>query len=246
MRLLVKLRATTNVKNQTQYNKNVQGLVYNILRGSEFNCHDESGYRFFSFSNIFPSKFENGDIRNGDIRNLIISSPNDRFISYLKEQLEYLQNIQIGWMKFRVEYASKLNIILPHHMFSLITQTPIVINIRKYRYEELGYTVNNGYDSAYWRHDKPLKLFVTQLHDNLVKKYNAYQGSDNDVEVEFTRFRFLREAATRLDQKNIKIGSKWEFIFPQSSPILQFGFDAGFGESASLGFGFMNLRMMNN
>ena len=84
-----------------QYHHYVQGLIYNTLRGSVYDNHDKLGYKFFSFSNIFPSD----DLQKNDLRNLIISSPSNDFISYLQEQLEYVSNnIRIGRMKFKIDH----------------------------------------------------------------------------------------------------------------------------------------------
>ena len=91
-RLLVKLRATDDSRYEMEYHRHVQGLIYNLLLGSAYDNHNKQGYKFFTFSNIFP--FSN--MRKNDQRNLMISSPSDDFVSYTKEQLEYLQDIRIG------------------------------------------------------------------------------------------------------------------------------------------------------
>jgi CRISPR-associated endoribonuclease Cas6 len=121
MRLLIKLRSTENNPYEMEYHLNIQGLIYNILRGSEYDNHDKLGYKFFSFSNIFP--FD--DLQKNDLRNLIISSPNNDFISYLQEQLEYdSNNVRIGRMKFKIDYSDKLNVTLPQQYFFLQLVTP--------------------------------------------------------------------------------------------------------------------------
>jgi CRISPR-associated endoribonuclease Cas6 len=83
-RLLIKLRATEDTNYEMEYHHDLQGLIYNILRGSEYDNHNEKGYKFFTFSNIFPFS----DLRKNDLRTLLISSPNGDFISYVKEQLD--------------------------------------------------------------------------------------------------------------------------------------------------------------
>jgi CRISPR-associated endoribonuclease Cas6 len=99
-RLLIKLLASHDSHYEMAYHKDVQGLIYTLLRGSAYDNHNKQGYKFFTFSNIFP--FSN--IRKNDQRNLMISSPNEDFVSYVKEQLEYLQDIRLGQMKFKVDY----------------------------------------------------------------------------------------------------------------------------------------------
>ncbi len=118
MRLLLKLRAVENTRYEMEYHHDLQGLIYNILRGSYYDNHNKQGFKFFTFSNIFLFY----DLQKNDIRNLMISSPNDDFISYLKEQFDYIQQVRIGQMKFKIDYSDKLNIILPRDdMFTLIT-----------------------------------------------------------------------------------------------------------------------------
>jgi CRISPR-associated endoribonuclease Cas6 len=238
-----------NTQYEMEYHHDLQGLIYNILRGSDYDNHNKQGYKFFTFSNIFPFY----DLQRNDMRNLLISSPNDDFISYLKEQFDYIQHIRIGQMKFKVDYSDKLNIILPRDdVFTLITATPILSKIHRYRYEEVGaQELVNGYDAAYWRSNHPVELFITQLENNLIKKYNQYHGLENAKIVQrnpvFYRSRFLKQVSTKLVlgrdiQKVPVIGTTWEFDFGKSSPWIQFALDAGLGELNSMGFGFMNLK----
>lgn len=215
------------------------------MRGSDYNTHDKQGYKFFTFSNIFPIN----DIQKNDIRNLIVASPNDTLISYIKEQLDYIRNIRIGQMKFRIDRTDKLNIV-PKCPFTLITATPIVAKIHKYRYEQIGaQDLVNGYDAIYWRSNHPVQLFIEQLEDNLVKKYNQYHGLENkkeDKETLFYRFRFLRQVCRRLTFSKRptipQIGTLWEFDIFENTKLIQFGIDTGFGQMNSLGFGFMNVK----
>lgn len=159
-RLLVKLRATDDSRYEMEYHRDVQGLIYNLLRGSAYDNHNKQGYKFFTFSNIFP--FSN--MRKNDQRNLMISSPSDDFVSYVKEQLEYLQDIRIAQMKFKIEHCNKIDMKLPEYdTFSLITATPIITRIHRYRYEEAGAVdLVNGYESIYWRSNHPVDLFINQ------------------------------------------------------------------------------------
>lgn len=254
-RLLIKLRARDDSRYEMEYHRDIQGLIYNLLRGSNYdNYHDKPGYKFFTFSNIFP--FSNINIRKNDMRNLIISSPKDDFISYLKQQLEYLQDIRIGQMKFRVDYCNEVDIRLSEHdTFSLITATPIIMRIHRYRYEEAG-AINlvNGYKSIYWRKNHPVELFINQLENNLVKKYDEYYHRLEDDKAEersplpvFYSYKFLKQIATKVStgaglQKVTVIGTNWQFLLNGASELVRFALDTGLGELNSLGFGFMNMK----
>lgn len=250
-RLLIKLRATHDSRYETEYHKDLQGLVYSLLRGSAYDNHNNHGYKFFTFSNVFPFS----EIRKNDQRNLIIASPNEDFISYFKEQLEYLQDIRIGQMKFKVDYCNKLDIKLPDYdTFNLITGTPIITRIHRYRYEEAGaLELVDGYDSIYWRSNHPVELFINQLEDNLVKKYDEYHHRlEEDYEPQerspvFYSCKFLKQIATKVStgtdlQKATVIGTNWQFLFNGASELARFALDTGLGELNSLGFGFMNVK----
>jgi CRISPR-associated endoribonuclease Cas6 len=174
-RLLVKLKADNDARCEAEHHKQLQRLVYHLLYGSEYaGIHDKQGYKFFSYSSIFPF----ADLKKGDSRNLLISSPNSRFISFLKEQLDYLHEITIGAMKLKIESCRKFDIVLNRLCsFSLITGTPIISRIHHYRYEQANaLQLVNGYDSIYWEVSHSLTLFLHQLEDNLYKNYNEYFG----------------------------------------------------------------------
>lgn len=248
-RLLIKLQATHDSRYETEYHKDVQGLIYSLLRGSSYDNHDKQGYKFFTFSNIFP--FFN--IRKNDQRNLIISSPNDDFVSYVKEQLEYLQDIRIGQMRFKVDQCNRLGIKLPEDdSFGLITGTPIIIRIHRYRYEEVdALDLVTKYKSIYWRRNHPVDLFINQLEGNLVKKYNDYHNTQDSEPQErsplFYSYKFLKQVATRISAgpnlpKATVIGTNWLFLLNGASELAGFALDAGLGELNSLGFGFMNVK----
>jgi CRISPR-associated endoribonuclease Cas6 len=248
-RLLIRLHATDDSRYEMEYHKDVQGLIYNLLRGSAYDNHNKQGYKFFTFSNIFP--FSN--MRKNDQRNLMISSPSDDFVSYVKEQLEYLKDIRIAQMKFKVDYCTKIDMKLPEYdTFSLITATPIITRIHRYRYEELGAVdLVNGYKSIYWRSSHPVDLFINQLEDNLVKKYNEYHHRLEDEPEErspvFCSYKFLKQIATKVSsgiglQKATVIGTNWQFLLNGTSDLVRFALDTGLGELNSLGFGFMNVR----
>ena len=243
-RLLIKMRSKQSSAYEMEYNYHIQGLIYRLLRGSIYDGHDNQGYKFFCFSNIFPFN----DLRKNDQRNLIISSPNHEFISYLHQQLDYDNNIDIGNMRFKVDYCDRLNVTIPSHnqSFSLITGTPIITRIRKQKYE--GIEQLKSYEYVYWRMDHPIDLFITQLEDNLIKKYNDYFGSNIERQPIFERCKFMKQVSTRLRmganhcKQATLIGTTWEFFFEEANPLIQFALDAGLGELGSMGFGFMNLR----
>lgn len=251
-RLLLRLNAAKDTKYEREHHKQVQGLIYSLLSGSRFgDIHDKNGYKFFNYSDLFP--FSISDLRQGDRKNLLISSPNCNLITYLTEQLSYLNEIEIGRMKFRIDYCKKFDLVLSNYnVFSLITGTPIVTRIHREKYAEAGaLDLVNGYDQIYWRVTHPVHLFINQLQDNLVRKYQEFYELDSKTERVtdpiFHSSKFLKQVATELftDKYNTKritiIGTNWKFKFSGATPLLQFALDCGLGERNSLGFGLMNV-----
>ena len=248
-RLLLKLKTANETKYEPEHHRQVQGLIYDLLRGSDYSkLHDKKGFKFFAYSNIFPFF----DLHVGDIRNLIISSPSRGFISYLKDQLGYLREIEVGCMKFKIDYCRKFYIILSHYgSFGFITGTPIILRNYRSVYEE-GKTNNDNNREIYWTSNYPVDLFLKQLEDNLIKKYNEFYGFEAQTTKEkygsiFYKPRLLKEVATRIfmnktsKSRTVVIGTNWKFSFDECTPLLQFALDCGLGERNSMGFGFMNL-----
>ncbi|MEM3191332.1 MAG: CRISPR-associated endoribonuclease Cas6 [Candidatus Parvarchaeota archaeon] len=168
--------------------------------------------------------------------------------------------ITIGSMKFKIDYVDKLDVRLPGNSpFTLITGTPIIIRIPREKYKAYGIDPKGRYDYVYWRSDHPIDLFISQLENNLRKKYAEYFGFGNDntagLNVNgmerppflFQKFKFKKQVSTRVPMKGfdqVVIGTVWEFGFEAdvNRDMIQFALDVGLGERNSLGFGFLNLN----
>jgi CRISPR/Cas system endoribonuclease Cas6 (RAMP superfamily) len=96
MRLLLQLKAAKDQIYENSYNRNIQAFVYNLLKDTQYdylhdvkkltkNHSDDDRHIIpFCFSSIFPY----GTMKCGHIRNLIISSPDECFISVLQKKNE--------------------------------------------------------------------------------------------------------------------------------------------------------------
>ena len=254
MRLLIKLLCTESGPYEFQYHYHLQAFIYNLLRDSKYqHLHNKAGYKYFCFSNIFPAT----RINENDIRTFVISSPDSQFISFLLDSVVTSNyKIKIGRMKFKIDSASKLDVKIPTNLpFCLITGTPIIIRISREKYKEYGIEPSKNYDYLYWRTEHPIELFMSQIKNNLLKKYNEYFGLDdygwrsNDMNSFplFQKFKFKKQISTKVVMKNTEqtiIGTLWEFEFEgwENRKLIQFALDTGLGERNSLGFGFMNVR----
>lgn len=255
MRLLIRLRCAEDGPYEMQYHYHLQGFIYRLLKGSKYDyLHDKGGYKFFCFSNIFPAQ----TLKKGDLRTLMISSPDEGFIEHIHVALlHWNDDIRIGSMAFRITSIDKLEIKLTTP-FTLITGTPILLRIPREKYQDYCVEPKGQYDSVYWRNDHPIELFVSQLENNLMKKYAEYFGFNTDhslIENEeeqqrlhtgISKFKFKKQISTRVPMKGfdqIVIGTMWEFEFDSDANVdmVKFALDSGLGERNSLGFGFMNV-----
>jgi CRISPR-associated endoribonuclease Cas6 len=248
MRLLVELRALCDCVYDLMYHHKLQGFLYRLLAGSTYaGLHDRRGYKFFCFSNIFPSL----DMQEGDLRRFLVSSPDTGLIEVLVKQLDKLQHsgerVNVGEMSFSVKGVLVLEPRVGRSCV-LAAGTPIVVRIPRANYARYGIEPPEDYEYVYWRKQYPFDAFVRQLEDNLFKKYNTFYNTRLESFPIFEQFTFQKQVCNHLviDGREVKIfGGIWRFptsgLSEERWRILQFGLDSGFGELNSAGFGFMNL-----
>ncbi|MBD3203182.1 CRISPR-associated endoribonuclease Cas6 [Candidatus Woesearchaeota archaeon] len=244
MRLLLKLRAEKDFSYDKKYFHKLRGFLYSLLDGTEYNPHNNESYKHFCFSNVFPVK----DFKKGDIRNLLISSPDKNFLRFLCGRLyeikQFKEDICIGEYFFRLAAVNYVKTFIDSSV-ELITGTPIVIRIPKYNYKKYGIKSKRPYE--YWRKEYDFTAFIKQLTENLIKKYNdIYDENIKDINL-FQEFIFKKEVCVhRIENgKEVKtVGSLWKFKFDHLDKlhrkILWVGLESGFGGLNSSGFGFMN------
>jgi CRISPR-associated endoribonuclease Cas6 len=176
--------------------------------------------------------------------NLIVSSPNDKLIEEISNQLSQLiethSSIQIGATKFDLQNLMfPLKIITSAHIWIRIPQQKVI--------RELG-SNSVFFREVYWRDNYPMSLFIEGLESNLDKKYRDYTTlgiKKNTNDSLFTEYSFKKQVSTKIhmhDTDVIVIGSLWELGFSQyiDESVQIFVLDCGLGERNSLGFGFVN------
>ena len=262
MRLLVKMEAISNSKYDKEYHYNLQGFIYGLIKKSSYHdVHDKKGYKFFCFSNIFPVK----DLRIGEEFNLLISSPDLKFIDNIEETIKRRiitnSKIQIGSMVFQIESTKRFEYNFNQgSLVTMITGTPIIVRIPRDKYKEYQINPPVNYDYIFWKNTHPVNLFIQQIENNLLMKYSLYYKNDIVLNINknfrgidynktfIQQFRFKKQIATKINMKgssHIIIGSLWEFTFniDINREVFRFVLDVGLGERNSLGFGFMNIKV---
>ncbi len=205
------------------------GLIWNILRGTPYEIlHDQRGFKFFTFSEVFPF----GDFKEGEPKYLIVSSPDRKLIETIAEKLDGGYKAHLGAHHVVLELENVFQ-LKPKGIWE--SGSPVVIRL------------DNG---RYWREDQnTLGEFIKHLEQNAVAKYKAYTGEDFDLEFPlFERYEFMKavvHAFKKRTRENVMIiGSKWRFGLPRDwrkyKEFYSFLLDCGIGEKNAMGYGFVN------
>ena len=230
MRLILKMKAKKFMPYSEVNRHTVQGFLYSLLQDTEFSeLHNRKGFKFFTYSNIFPIN----DFFPDKEKTLIVSSPSKKLIEAFYEGLKDKNHIYLSDTPLKIVEV-KIFSIKPTGKF--ITATPIVVQKKPgvYISFEQGDTV---------------ELFLERIKENAIKKYNAFYDDELSLEEElFDLLKFYKEVAMILkkdDKEFTVIGSLWSLLqkrIPKGyGKFYRFILDCGLGEKNSLGFGFLNV-----
>lgn len=240
MRLFLKLKSTGNASESSISKYTIQGMLYSSLGETRFSSlHDQKGFKFFTFSDLFPS----GDFKENVFKNLIVSSPNKELIEawytyFISKKYVYLSNLPLEIIevsKFEIEPSENYE-----------SGSPIVLF--KNKYENTYFSFKRG-DS--------LQYFLSRLKENALKKFNAYYNDQYSFEEPiFNRLILKKEIVIqnkiKLSNKGqnsekvpLIVGTVWlqlgkDTIEKDEKKLYRFIMDCGLGEKNSLGFGFIN------
>ena len=233
MRLIIKLTSTIDMPYENVNNVQIQGLIYNLLDQTIYQYkHDVKGFKFFTFSNLFPVS----DFKKGESKTLIITSPDKHFIQTIYQKLKKTDYIRLGRKPFRMKHV-KIHKKWKHiHAFQ--TATPTVL----YEDNELGRYFSfkqKGYN---------FKWFFDRLKENALKKYNIFYTDEYELEGDlFNSYHFRKEVAHRIkfhqESNFLVIGSQWRQLEVNpdvDNKFYKFLIDTGLGEKNSLGYGCLN------
>lgn len=232
MRLKITLVPLEEFSYKEITNYTLQGFIYSLLKGSEFDrLHGQKVFKFFCFSNMFPIT----DYKKGEPKHLLVSSPNKYLIDTLESNLEKAELFRIGIHMFQLDGKKSFDLKLKHRWE---TATPIVLQ-------------KDSKKSIYFsfERDKDMGFFLSRLKENSLKKYNMFYNKEYNFEGPiFDRMKFRKELPISLRKTKkefVIIGSLWKVIekvkySKQDIDFYKFLFDCGLGEKNSLGFGFVN------
>jgi len=243
MRLVASLISKRDQVYDKDYYHKLSSFVYNLLRGTDYDSLHSHGSKFFSFNGVYP--YGDGNIKKGDKKVVVFSSPDESFISLLEEEIQKLPEIKIGNMTFRLDDVRKKKVTL-YGKSTILNRTPLIVRIPSRNLAMVGYEPK--YEYVYWRKGYPVGLFLKQVTVGIYKKYNSFYGKDLEVRPLFRHIELKKTVAVkmRFDIEPITvIGSFWKFstfgLDRVRREVLKFGIECGFGELNAQGFGFVDV-----
>ncbi|MGC9166160.1 MAG: CRISPR-associated endoribonuclease Cas6 [Thermoplasmata archaeon] len=240
MRLLINLTSDKHVPKEYFNKYYFQSSIYfNLINTNFENLHNKKGFKFFTFSDFFPS----GDLEPNKIKSIIISSPNKDFIKTLFDKMNDNGLIYLSEKKLNISSLKVYEIKNVPKIFE--TGSPIVLQVEKKYNKYFSFKNNNS-----------ISCFLRRLKENAIKKYTTYYNIEefNFEEFIFDELMFKREVVVNLKKngKNfLMIGSTWYYLkkIRISNDLLNFYrfiMEAGLGEKNSLGFGFINPKKIKD
>ncbi len=252
MRLLITLRAgRIPYTIPFAYTHHLAAVIYGFLQKSSRDyarfLHDE-GYRvgakrfkLFTFSQLFIPKrtlTPQGILCHSHELFWQISSPVTEFVEHLAQGLLQLGQMRLGEHELLIERVQ----VVPRPQFShemrLRCLSPLVVSAAQEHKGKLF--------ARYLRADDP--QLSEALRQNLLKKFCVVYGREpytSELGVEFDK-EYLRrkgeETYRLVDYKGTKIkGIMAPFVVRGSPELIELGYEAGFGEKNSMGFGMVEV-----
>ena len=108
MRLLITFTPTTGINYNAINKHTIQGMIYSLLKNTEYGeYHNIKRFKFFTFSDIFPL----GNFIPKERKNLLISSPDPKFIRSIKNDLKERDYLKLG--NWKISANGKDFIVFP-------------------------------------------------------------------------------------------------------------------------------------
>ncbi len=248
MRIVLKLKANKdciqNRENNSKFYTGMHGWIYNKLKNTEFSeVYGQKGFKPFCFSNLFLIK--NKEIKENEIYNIIISSPNEMFMIAFLSNINTPEKVNLGEYSFELISYKPLGKKGINESDILESETITNITIRE-----------NGKRKAITLNENP-DVFKEHLNKNLIRKFNQYNKGNIEDDfklLENIEIKEIKESKSAIkinlvnnsDNLFTVIGSRYRFeignIGETQKKILECCYDLGFGERNSFGFGFMNIK----
>jgi len=253
MRLKLTLQAQQNTI-PINYQHFLSSAIYNYLATSNKNFatnlhngkHFINGknFKFFTFSWLqFPKKqIINFSIKiNSPEFYWYISSSWNEFVQNLVNGLLELGGLRIGQYNFPITQTETLSSVVDG-LNKFICLSPIVVTTKKEYKGKL--------DKYYYKATDNPEEISEKIRQNLINKYTTFFGkepNDTALKIEFDK-NYIKTLKAQVlshyikDDLDIKIPAiMCPFTAAGSSELIKFGYECGFGELNSAGFGMVRV-----
>ncbi len=223
------------------YSYHISSLIYNLLFKEDpefsFLLHTSGfqkgnkKFKVFTFSPILPQKFIGKEDSCYLLAPFVLyfSTPIKElfekvFITFKKEKKVNLLGYTLPILKVK-----EIPVMIDKNTITLRTLSPLTIS-KKIR-------LKDKIMSVYLTPEE--KDFTSRIKENLIEKFLIFHDvSKDDIQIEIEPISYRIKL---VEVKNINVkGVMMEFRAKASMPeIIKFGYEAGFGEKTSMGFGFV-------
>jgi len=244
MRLIVEFRATENerITLPLQYNKAVQGMIYQRIREYLPDLHDRGFvfagrvFRLFVFSRIEGSgvKIGSGTISFNSPVRIKIGSPDNNFLECLANSLLRTPQVDIGGRSLLVEsVAVARNPDFSSGRVKVRAISPITV------YSTL--MSADGRKKTYYYHPEE-KEFSEQIRNNIMKKGALLGVGDKEASFAIEPYRVKNADLKTVYYKDYVVkGWLGQYILRGIPELLNIAYDAGIGAKNSQGFGMIEV-----
>lgn len=187
-------------------------------------------FKLFTFSPFLPQKF----IGKDDACYLLapisffISSPIEEFMGKIIKSLKTHKSINILGYNLPLLSIKEVPVSVNKKILKLKTLSPLTVS-KKVR-------IKDKMRAFYLTPEN--ENFIPRIKENLIEKFSMFYNIPvKEIEVHIE----IESHKTKLIEiKNIKVrGIVMEFKVSAPKELIQFGYEAGFGEKTSMGFGFV-------
>ena len=223
------------------YNHIIASVIYESIReiDPDSDLHASTSFKFFTFSQLRFSKFKTtkkGIISKDGKFSLQVSTPNNELLKKIMQG--FLKEPIIGIYDFKVKITNITIVNEPSftEKMEFKTLSPIIANSRR----------NIDGRSREWDLSPSDPEFYPFIERNLVKKYNAYYGTDYDADLIKISSNLRNVKRKRIVLKSDKskqhhVGYLMDIILEGDPNLIKFAYDCGLSNKNSMGFGMLEI-----
>lgn len=242
MRLLIRLKAEQDgpVQNRALHTFVTQAMMWAGSLGPAL-ARDVP----ISYSRLFPF----GEIKTGDLQQLIIASPAPEVAQGIARYLTQKRgsHISFGDARFTLLGQQTFSIALQKNRLVLRNATPLIVRLSPKCINTYQIQADTR-GPVFWEEGMPTEALTTALTESLLNRYNRWNGTKLKVDplfAEASLFRSLPAKPSGNKKSGTAPSSLWEFRWTKMNQaqrkVLGFGIEAGLGERTGSGYGFMNV-----